>query len=389
MIFALEYLNRMERTYPGVLAQMQRMKSTTDAYVLMARKGVPQEKFNLMTSLAEWRKYKAFYNFEKQIATEVMEFTERPDNKIPMSYMRRLPYPCIAVHTCPIEIKDHRSDRVLITFSGNAFIWIEDDGRLHSTWEIDDEVFEWTFLDVDEVSTFNDWFDHAMETLLQFNDISDGEIAEMKEIFGVKKFQELNAIGGDQGERLIERFGVDKARTIVDAINKSNIQEVLLQRVISIVLYLNCTNADIEAAEEKLKAGAWASIIGGEPREVRRNERRQALRETEGVKVMDVGYRIASDFKRSFSGDEERSEGSGEKTGRTVRYHTRRRHAHHYWVGPRNGPIAEDIMHPGEGERGLVLYWHEVIEVNKHKKTDEAFEVGVKRQEEPKGEYES
>ena len=45
-------------------------------------------------------------------------------------------------------------------------------------------------------------------------------------------------------------------------------------------------------------------------------------------------------------------------------------------------------MNPGEGERGLVLYWHDVIEVNKHKKTDDAFEVGVKRQQAPRGDYE-
>lgn len=97
-------------------------------------------------------------------------------------------------------------------------------------------------------------------------------------------------------------------------------------------------------------------------------------------------YRIAADFKRSYSGADESAE-TGESTGRTVRYHTRRQHAHHYWVGPRNGPIAEDIMNPGPNERGLVLYWHEVIEVNKHKKTDEAIEVDVKRQAKPKGDY--
>ena len=210
----------------------------------------------------------------------------------------------------------------------------------------------------------------------------------MLPIFGVNRFQDLTALTAEHGTKLIKRFGADKAQTIVDAINKSNLQEVLIARAINIVLYLNCTNADIEAAEEKLKAGAWASIIEGEPREVKRNKRRQKLREYEGTKVLDVGYRVAADFKRSFSGEDERGdENGGEKTGRSVRYHTRRRHAHHYWVGPRNGPIAEDIMNPGEGERGLDLYWHDVIEVNKHKKTDDAFEVGVKRQPDPRGEY--
>lgn len=386
MFFALDYLKRMEMKYPGVLTQVEKMKSTMDAYVFMAKKGVPEEQFNLMTSLAAWRKHKVMYNFEKMVAAEVMEYTERPDKKIPLSYMKRLPYPCIAVHTCPIDIKDPNTDRVIVTFSGNCFIWLERDGRLHSTWEIDDCIFEWCFLDVDETGNFNDWFDHSMEVLLHHNGVKAEEVLP---VFGVNRFQKLTALTSEHGTKLVERFGAEKAQTIVDAINKSNLQEVLIARAINIVLYLNCTNADIEAAEEKLKAGAWASIIEGEPREVKRNERRQTLREYEGTKVLDVGYRVAADFKRSFSGDEEKDEKtSGEKTGRSVRYHTRRRHAHHYWVGPRNGPIAEDIMHPGEGERGLVLYWHDVIEVNKHKKTDDAFEVGVKRQHAPKGDYE-
>lgn len=385
MFFALDYLKRMEMKYPGVLAQVEKTQSTMDAYVLMARKGVPEEQFNLMSSLAAWKKYKVMYNFEKMVATEVMEYTERPDKNIPLSYMTRLPYPCIAVHTCPIDIKDPNTDHVLVTFSGNCFIWLEKDGRLHSTWEIDDCIFEWCFLDVDETGNFNDWFDHSMEVLLHHNGV---EADEVLPIFGVNRFQDLTALTAEHGTKLVERFGAQKAQTIVDAINKSNLQEVLIARAINIVLYLNCTNADIEAAEEKLKAGAWASIIGDEPREVKRNERRQALREYEGTKILDVGYRVAADFKRSFSEEVEKSEVKGdEKTGRSVRYHTRRRHAHHYWVGPRNGPIAEDIMNPGEGERGLVLYWHDVIEVNKHKKTDDAFEVGVKRQPNPRGEY--
>lgn len=228
-----------------------------------------------------------------------------------------------------------------------------------------------------------------MEVLLHYNGV---EAEEVLPVFGVDRFQELTAITSEHGTKLVDRFGAEKAQTIVDAINKSNLQEVLIARAINIVLYLNCTNADIEAAEEKLKAGAWASIIEGEPREVKRNERRQTLREYEGTKVLDVGYRVAADFKRSFSEDEDEEEkgeeNGGGKTGRSVRYHPRRRHAHHYWVGPWNGSVAEDIMHPGEGERGLVLYWHDVIEVNKHKKTDDAFEVGVKHQHAPKGEYE-
>lgn len=87
--------------------------------VLMARKGVPEDQFNLMSSLAAWRKYKVMYNFEKMVATEVMEYTERPDKNIPLSYMTRLPYPCIAVHTCPIDIKDPNTDRIFLTTDGS------------------------------------------------------------------------------------------------------------------------------------------------------------------------------------------------------------------------------------------------------------------------------
>lgn len=107
-----------------------------------------------------------------------------------------------------------------------------------------------------------------------------------------------------------------------------------------------------------------ASILGGTPdKPVSKTKRQQIQRQNQEVTVQDVGYRIAGKFKRSYSEGTEESESRGISIGNHG-YGKRRAHYHHFWVGPRNGPIAEDIMHPQPGERGLVMYWLEETEIH-------------------------
>ena len=146
--------------------------------------------------------------------------------------------------------------------------------------------------------------------------------------------------------------------------------------MIRIILYLNCANSDIESAEEKLRAGAWASVLDGEHTDtVPRSQRKQALRSIEGAQVFDIGYRIGGRFKRSYSGEPASRKGDGK--GTTRGYGKRRAHWHHYWIGPRDGVIADDIMSPGEGERGLVLYWQEATEIHPELRDDRVTVIPV------------
>ena len=369
MIFALDYLNRMERAYPGVLAMMQRSK---DPESIMAGKGVSPDVAAGMLALMHWRQDKVIYNFEDSIAREIMEQTDDPDRSFPISCMRQLPYPCIAAHTTPIAIMDPGSQKVLEEYTGNAFLWLEGD-VLHTCWQFQGDQY------LHASMMLKDGIDDCFESIVVENlkrHFSAAEITEIKQIFGVERLSDLTSLSSEAYLELEKRFG-SRVQGISHSIQLANVQEVLMQRALHIILYLACDNADIEAAEEKLKAGAWATSIGGEPRAVKRNERRQALRETEGVNVQDVGYRIAGKYKRSYSEEREKSDSTG--TGATRGYGKRRAHFHHFWIGPRDGAIATDIMDPKPGERGLRLRWIEATEIHPELRDGNATIVNVER----------
>lgn len=270
---------------------------------------------------------------------------------------------------------DPASQKVLEEYTGNAFLWLEGD-VLHTTWQYQGDHYLYANMPLKDGMTIDDCFDSiVVENLKRY--FSVGEIEDVKKVFGVTRLSELTALSADAYLELKKRFG-GRVDEIAHSIQLANVQEVLMQRAIHIILYLACDNADIEAAEEKLKAGAWASSIGGEPREVKRNERRQALRETEGVTVQDVGYRIAGKFRRSYSGENGKSESTG--TGVTRGYGKRRSHFHHFWIGPRDGAIATDIMNPKPGEKGLKLRWVEATEIHPELRDGNATVVEVERQ---------
>ena len=380
MIFALDYLNQMERKYPGVLDSIASQPDVASCFLAMAQLGVNRDDYNLMISLRAWQVDKVIYCFEREIAVEVMNQTESPNYEIPISLMKCLPYPCFAVQTVPFDLLDPQNDNEVGAYTGNAFIWIEE-GQLISTWETRDGQFDWTVLDLDSIPTFDDCFDALIKSRLNVVGIREEEIPLILRLLRVNRFCELTDLNSFHFSRLLSRFNEQKAQAIIDSITNSSIREQFLQRVIHIILYLNCTNADIEAAEEKLKAGAWSSIIGGDEVEyIPKTKRRQALRACEGTKVLDVGYRIGGRFKRSFSSEPTTSRQEMSSTG-SRGYGKRRAHYHHFWIGPRNAPIAEDIMRPAPGERGLVLYWLDATEIHPELKDDLGTVVEVERQE--------
>ena len=369
MIFALDYLNRMERTYPGVLAMMQRSK---DPESIMAGKGVSPDVYAGMLALMRWRQDKVIYNFEGSVAREIMEQTDDPDRSFPISCMRQLPYPCIAAHTTPISIMDPASQKVLEEYTGNVFLWLEGD-VLHTCWQFQGDQYLHASMMLKDGMTIDDCFESIVVENLKRH-FSAAEITEIKQVFGVERLSDLTNLSTEAFHALEKRFR-SRVQDISHSIQLANVQEVLMQRALHIILYLACDNADIEAAEEKLKAGAWATSIGGEPREVKRNERRQALRETERVRVQDVGYRIAGKYKKGLASEHGKSSGTGTARG----YGKRRAHFHHFWIGPRDGAIVADIMNPKPGERGLRLRWIEATEIHPELRDENATVVDVER----------
>lgn len=374
MEFALKFLNDMEHRYPGVIAMMQR--NPGNWVQICASRHVDTQYFNGMHALMHWKKDKIIYNFDDDIAIEIFEQTQDPEDSIVASYLQHLPFSSIAIHIVPFTVYNDPSSTKGEQFSGNAFIWLEGT-VLHSAWEADHYRFLHVHVDLSHDTTLSDVFQRlAVENLLQH--FSAKEIEEMLSILDIQKFDSFSSYGEEEINKLKLRFH-NRTDDIIDAIYLSSVQEVMVQRVIHYVLYLNCANADIEAAEEKLKAGCWASILEKESKSapVDRNTRRRALREIEGTTVMDVGYRIASKYKpASFA--ETSSPTDHSSSGKKRGYSKRRAHYHHFWIGPRNAPIAENFLQPKDGERGMVLYWLDSTEIHPELRDDKVTIIPVK-----------
>lgn len=365
MLFAIELLNQMETKYPGVLAAMQQ---STAPEIVMAQKRVSSADYTCMIALMHWRRDKVIYIFEEGVAREIMEQTDDPERTFPLSCMRQLPYPCIAVHVSPITIVDPGTQEILEEYTGNAFLWLDGD-CLFSAWQLEGDKFLLSQLDLKDGMTIDDCYENIVTgNLERFFSVS--EITEIKRKLGIRHFSDLSFLSANALGQQSQPFNT--------AIRLSNVQEILMQRALHVIFYLGCENADIEAAEEKLRKGTWASSVGGKPREVKRNERRQALRETEGFNINDVGYRIAGKYRRSYSTPPEKSP-VGDGSGKTQGYSKRRAHFHHFWIGPRNGVIANDIMNPKPGERGLRLRWIEATEIHPELRNDDATLVDVEK----------
>lgn len=366
MVFALEYYNKMKKKYPHVLDGER--KNDFD----MAMQGVELDDIDIMHILQLWKKDKVLYNFADQTAFEILNQTAPPDYTISSDFIR-LPYPCIAVDLIPIELLNGDGMNTVGTYTGRAFIWMEGT-RLFSSWETAKATFETFDFDLSTLSVMDDAYDIMVKEELAREKFDDPEL--ILKLLRVERYADINYFDQKQINRLSYKYGDDGTIIIQSVVRRVSAHEALLHRVINTVLYLNCTNADIEAAEEKLKADAWASILGGNPNKpVPKTKRQQIQRQNQEVIVQDVGYRIAGKFKRSYSDDGTR-ENNGIGIG-TRGYGKRRAHYHHFWIGPRNGPIAEDIMHPQQGERGLVMYWLEATEIHPELRNDMATEVGV------------
>ena len=261
--------------------------------------------------------------------------------------------------------------------------------RLYSAWEFDsenyknpDEIGEYAFtsayLELKDGLTLSECFDRSVTEKLRHR-FTASEVDEICNTFEVESFSTIENYTDEHYDSLLSRFGEDRMNYLRDSFYLAHIQEGLMQRAIHYILYLNCSNADIERAEEKLKAGAWASLLGGDPRDVKRNEHRQALRENEGTQTFDVGYRIAGKFIRSYT--QGVTTGNNGVATSSRGYGKRRAHYHHFWIGPRDGKLADDIMAPKPGERGLILKWLEATEIHPELRDDLATDVPVDRQD--------
>ena len=387
MIFPLEHLQAMERKYPGVLDQTA--IHPYDWLVFWNSRGVDTIHHDGLRSLFYWEQFKVVYSFDESISNEILDSSRELDDDIPVSAMRHLPFPCIAIQTVPFSVN---ISGLPFSFNGNGYIWFIDNS-LFVTWQLldsgirkfGDYQFTYASVELKDDLTFYDCFDQAVLDNLSRTFKAD-EVDRIKQVYKGKPFSRT-VFTDDINKALKDSFGEKRLSDISCALNRASLQVVLLEVAIAFILYLNCTNADIEDAEEKLKTGSWSSLLGGKPNDyVSHKMRRNALRDGQNIQAFDAGYRVASKFNRSFSGgsfsDNNNNEGSTisnseNSTGTSRGYSKRRAHYHHYWIGPRDGIVADDIMHPGPGERGLVLKWVEATEIHPELRDDQAIVVPV------------
>ena len=385
MIFAIDLNNKMEKKYPHLFEELQAIEGTENRLFHMYERKIPNEDHVLILALAAWRKNKVIFHFDCDAAKEITTMTEPPEKTMPISELKHLPYSSFALKTdVEIAMLDPRTDEVKDAFSGNAFVWLDRD-MLNTIWEKENGAFLSACVDLSSSHTINDLFDDSVTLCLTMAGYSSEEIDLLKRLCEVSNFHDLTTVTQRHYTRMRVRLRENTPSVFNRAIDMANLEEILMSRLINIILYLGCENADIENAAEKLKAGAMAGIIMDkdaekdkvdEDRHVSKTEARAAIREIGDSTVLDVGYRIASKWRKQAktdTGEKPKRKGTGGKRG----YSPRRGHWHHFWIGPRNGKIAEDIMNPLAGEKGLRRRWLDDTEIHPELKNDQATVIPV------------
>ena len=388
MVFPLDLNRHMEKKYPRIFDQLNKIDGTEYQVLHMFKSAIPQEDQIPVLALAAWRKNKVILHFDSEAAIAITTMTTPPEKSMPTSELKHLPYSAFALKTVGIDVLDPKTDAAKDFFTGNAFVWLDGD-TLNTAWEKGNGGFQSACIELSKSHTINDIFDDSIILFLSHAGYSSEDLKLLKRLLDVSHFHELTEITQRHYTRMRSRLGENMPAVFNNAINTANLQDILLSRLINIVLYLGCDNADIENAAEKLKAGAMAGMLkdaqkpdtkndaaDDEHLHVSRTKARSAIREIGDSTVFDVGYRIAAKWRRqaqSKSNSSTAGKGSGGKRG----YGTRRAHWHHFWIGPRKGEIADDIMNPLPGERGLRRNWVDETEIHPELKVDSATVIPV------------
>ena len=388
MFFAIDLNRRMEKKYPRLFDELQAIEGTEYRVLHLYKHDIPNEDHNTILALTAWRKNKVIFHFDAEAAKEITTMTEPPEKTRPLSELKHLPYTSFAIKTdVALSLLDPKNDKVVESFTGNAFVWLDRE-MLNTVWEKSNGEYFSACIDLSQSHTINDLFDDSVAQCLSTAGYSAEDIALLKRLCDVDNFHDLTEVTQRHYTRMRNRLGEKMPVLFKNAIGTANLEEALMSRLINIIMYLSCENADIENATEKLKAGAMAGVLmdkalshrkvekQDDDLHVSKTEARSVIREIGDSTVLDVGYRIAAKWRRLEKADGDKQstrKGTGGKRG----YGTRRGHWHHFWIGPRDGNIAEDIMNPLAGEKGLRRRWLDDTEIHPELKNDQATVIPV------------
>lgn len=379
MFFALDYLRKIEKKYPGVFVQLSRSEDFDACWKIITKRKVSTKYQIIMPALNYWNKYKIFYKFDKSISDELFEQAHNAGGYIPEASVKQLPYPCFAAQISPFSISSTATSDFL--FTGNVIIW-SDQQKLQFVFEEDrvgnETFFCWASLDLNDMPRYDTLLDCVVMEILISSGFSLEELSAIKAIFKLNSFYEMNPELFWNCEDLLDRnFSPDKITTFKDSFITGIRKERLIRIAVQVVLYLNREDSDVEAVKEKLHRGDWASVLGDEHHVANKDEIDKALRSMNDINAFDVGYRVAAKFQHSHSHSDNELDDAKTESSYTLGYGRRRAHMHSYWVGPRAGKPAADPENPQPGEKVRIVKWLEATEIHPELRNDLAIEIPV------------
>ncbi len=243
MRFPDQYLQEMNRKYPGLIKKLDTVTNPRQLAGVLSGNSVSPSDFNRKYAIYQWSKSRVFFRFSVSLGKALFDDTDTPN--VPVSFLRNLPTPSVAVSIRPLTIVDPETRKATAQYTGNAFIWIDAAG-LSSAWETTEGEWVWLSVDLDNAERYEDCFENLVETQLRTNGIRD--IAMVKRLLGVEYFRDIKGITPRHISRFFNKFGERGRDAVMNALALSNIKGVLLQEMCFAVLYLNCENADVTEA---------------------------------------------------------------------------------------------------------------------------------------------
>ena len=183
-IFPLEFMKNAEKYYPGALALCKPGLSEEQRRLILNVSGVKAADHNIMMALSYWQNDKVHYRFSDEVSGEILEAARMdPEQPLPTSVLKQLPYPCFSVSIVPFEITGQRST----SYTGCGFIFLTSGRDLAAIWQTSDGEWDWTTLDLQARCSLWDCFDDIAERdMLSYLD--SYTIRKIKRVLGIRSF---------------------------------------------------------------------------------------------------------------------------------------------------------------------------------------------------------
>lgn len=303
-----------------------------------------------------WRKFRAVYCFDSSLAEALIDQATGADagEEVPVALISKLPFDCISIKLPAIKKYMHQYSEE-VSFTGDIIITTQDDKgdkSLMVGWIDDHDYFTTSDFLLIPGKSIGECFEEDLRKLLDIkkDKLGDRIVSEAKKIAGIGSSYKKGDISVFQNALLSIVTDNPEDKEIINfSIDSLNLSLIAIQ----CVLYINSSKSDIADTTEKLSSGD-----PNNQKKMTRAQRRQATRYIQKKKltIKDVGYNIGITIRQHMQKASDEAEKHGIKGDKAkIRAYIRRGHWHHYWKGPKDGPVAKDHDNPLPGEKYLIL----------------------------------